>query len=198
MLCDVKKNKKNSNIKSFSKTNTIHKNFNKNKKNNTQDNIPRGPLPPLLPVPVIRDIKKKKNEPTFDMISNNLWTRYTELTSVEEATNLREECDKLLLTANEIERIREEEETKERVKQIDAELTRLHSQTTLSRKLDFDFVVDNLFEEFGRLPFVLLLVSLIELISIFIPFISILDKFRICELSLLDLVLIVLFVKASL
>ena len=44
-----------------------------------------------------------------------------------------------------------EEETKERIKQIDRELTRLNSQTTMSRKLDFGFVVDNLFDELSRL-----------------------------------------------
>ena len=85
------------------------------------------------------------------MVSNNLWSRYTELTNLEKVSNLREECDNLVLTANEIERMMVEEETKERMEQIDKELKRLFSQTTLSRKLDFDFVVDNLFNELSRL-----------------------------------------------
>ena len=97
------------------------------------------------------EIAEEHRQPTFDMISNNLWTRYRDLTSEEKVLNLREECDNLLLTANEIERIRLEGETKERINQIESELTRLYSATTLSRKLDFDFAVDNLFDELSRL-----------------------------------------------
>ena len=73
------------------------------------------------------EIPEENRESTFDMIANNLWTRYTELTNVERTASLREECDNILLTANEIERIMVEEETKERIKQIQIELTDLYS-----------------------------------------------------------------------
>ena len=85
------------------------------------------------------------------MFTNNLWASYSELVDEEMVTNLREECDNLTLTANEINRLMIEEETKERIKQVEAELTRLYSQARTSRKLDFEYTVDNLFGELSRL-----------------------------------------------
>ena len=99
----------------------------------------------------LHEVPEENREPTFDMIANNLWTRYTELTDAERTADLREQCNNILLTANEIERITVEEETKERIRQIETELTDMYAQPTLNRKLDFDFVVDNLFDELCRL-----------------------------------------------
>ena len=98
------------------------------------------------------EIAEDNRQPTFDMLTENLWARYGELVDAETVSNLREECENLVLTANEIDRLMIEEETKERIKQIDAELNRLYSQTRMSRKLDFDYIVDNLFGELSRLP----------------------------------------------
>ena len=97
------------------------------------------------------EVAETNRQLTFDMLIENLWTRYGELVNAETVSNLREECENLVLTANEIDRLMTEEETKERIKQIDAELKRLYSQTRMSRKLDFDYTVDNLFDELSRL-----------------------------------------------
>ena len=58
------------------------------------------------------EIAESNRQPTFDMFTENLWTRYGELVGAETVSNLREECENLVLTANEIERLMTEEETK--------------------------------------------------------------------------------------
>ena len=97
------------------------------------------------------EIAEEDRQPTFNMVTDSLWARYNELVDKERISSLREECENLTLAANEIDRLMLEEETKERIKQIQAELTRLYSQTRTSRKLDFEFIVDNLFGELLRL-----------------------------------------------
>ena len=85
------------------------------------------------------------------MLTENLWARYAELVDEETMSNLREECDNLTLTANQIDKLMMEKQTQERIKQIDAELNKLYGRTRMSRKLDFDYTVDNLFGELSRL-----------------------------------------------
>ena len=45
------------------------------------------------------EVPEVNREPTFNMITNNLWTRYTELTNVERTVDLREHCNNILLTS---------------------------------------------------------------------------------------------------
>ena len=97
------------------------------------------------------EIAENNRKSTFKTLTDNLWIRYNELTNAEMVSNLREECNNLLLTANEIDRMMMEEQHKERINEIDNELRRLYSVSTLSRKLDFDYVVDNLFDELSKL-----------------------------------------------
>ena len=97
------------------------------------------------------EIAEYDRQSTFDSKVNKLWTSYSNLVDEDTVSSLREECDNLTLTANEIDRLMEMERAKERVEEIENELTDLFNRTTSSRPLDFDFKVDNLFMELSRI-----------------------------------------------
>ena len=97
------------------------------------------------------EIAEHNRQPTFDLRVNNLWTTYSGLVDKDIVSSLREECDNLTLTANEIDELMEMEREKERVEEIEKELTELYNRTTLSRPLDFGYKIDNLFMELSRL-----------------------------------------------
>ena len=97
------------------------------------------------------EIAEHNRQSTFDLRVNNLWTTYIELVDEDTVSSLREECDNLTLTANEIDTLMQMEQEKERVDEIEKELTDLYDRTTSSRPLDFEYKVNNLFMELTRI-----------------------------------------------
>ena len=55
----------------------------------------------------LHEIAEDDRQSTFDSDVNNLWTEYSKLVDENKVSDLREECDNLTLTANEIDRLME-------------------------------------------------------------------------------------------